>query len=98
MSATATYGSVVGYLSAWPEAATLQGQVGRLYAQVQAAAANGLSAQLASQTAYEAAAKQMISVLVAPPAIQRAADVPGESGGVDLPGVPSPAASPAASG
>lgn len=40
----------------------------------------------------------MISVLVAPPAIQRAADVLGESGGVDLPGAPSPAASPAASG
>src|ERR1700690_328151 len=99
MSAAATYGSsVVGYLSAWPEAATLQGQVGRLYAQVQAAAANGLSAQLASQTAYEAAAKQMISVLVALPAIQRAADVLGESGGVDLPGAPSPATSPAASG
>jgi hypothetical protein len=36
--------------------------------------------------------------VVAPPAIQRAADVPGESGGVDLPDAPSPAASPAASG
>jgi hypothetical protein len=40
----------------------------------------------------------MISVLVALPAIQRAADVLGESGGVDLPGAPSPATSPAASG
>jgi hypothetical protein len=99
MSAAATYGSgVAGYLSAWPAAATLQGQVGRLYTQVRVAAANGLSAQLASQTAYEAAAKQMISVLAALPAIQRASAVLGESGGVDLPGASTPAASPAGSG
>ena len=39
MSAAATYGaSVVGYLSAWSDAADVQGNVGRLYAQVRAIA------------------------------------------------------------
>src|SRR5450432_2607276 len=40
ISASATYGtSVVGYLSAWPEAAALQGELGQFYAQVGAVAA-----------------------------------------------------------
>jgi DNA-directed RNA polymerase subunit RPC12/RpoP len=99
MSAAATYGtSVVGYLSAWPDAALLQGKIGRLYEQVRAVAANGLSAQLQSQTAYQSAANQMISALVGLPAIQAAEIVLGQSGGVDLPGESFPAASPAASG
>jgi hypothetical protein len=99
MSAAATYGtSVVGYLSAWPDAAALQAGVGRLYTQVRAVAANGLGARLASLTAYQSAATQMISVLAGLPALQAAETVLGASGGVDLPGASSPAASPAASG
>jgi DNA-directed RNA polymerase subunit RPC12/RpoP len=97
MSAAATYGgTVVGYLSAWPAAAPLQGQVGRLYTQVVAVAASGLGAQLASQTAYRAAGDQIVSILAALPAIEDAADVLGQSGGVDLPGAVNPAPSPAA--
>jgi len=89
MSAAATYGaSVVGYLSAWPEAATVQGQVGRLYAQVRAIAANGLSAQLASTSAYAAAGNQMVTLLATLPATQAAEFELGESGGLDLPGDP----------
>src|ERR1035437_179811 len=87
MSAAATYGgTVVGYLSAWPAAATLQGQVGRLYTQVVAVAANGLSAQLASQKAYQAAGTQIVSILAELPGIEEAATALGQSGGVDLPG------------
>lgn len=87
MSAAATYGgTVVGYLSAWPMAATLQGKVGRLYTQVVAVAANGLSAQLASQKAYRTAGNQMVSILVPLPAIEAAAAALGQSGGIDLPG------------
>jgi hypothetical protein len=102
MSAAATYGaSVVGYLSAWPEAATVQGQVGRLYAQVRAIAANGLSAQLASTSAYAAAGNQMVTLLATLPATQAAEFKLGESGGLDLPGdplnSPSPSDVPAAS-
>lgn len=102
MSAAATYGaSVVGYLSAWPEAATVQGQVGRLYAQVRAIAANGLSAQLASTSAYAAAGNQMATLLAALPGTQAAEFKLGESGGLDLPGDPldnpSPSDAPAAS-
>ena len=87
MSAAATYGgTVVGYLSAWPAAATLQGQVGRLYTQVVAIAANGLGAQLASQKAYQAAGTQIVSILAELPAIEEAETALGQSGGVDLPG------------
>jgi hypothetical protein len=99
MSAGATYGtSVVGYLSAWPDASALQGKVGRLYAQVRAVAANGLSAQIQSQTAYQSAGNQMIATLAGLPAIQADEVVLGQSGGVDLPGEALPTASPAASG
>lgn len=98
MSAAATYGtSVVGYLSAWPDAAALQAGVGRLYAQVRAVAANGLGAQLASQAAYRSAANQMVTVLAGLPALQAAELVLGASGGVDLPGASGPASSPAPS-
>jgi hypothetical protein len=98
ISATATYGaSVVGYLTAWPDAATLQGQLGGFYAQIRAVAADGLSNELANRTAYASAAKQMVAVLAALPA-QRAAEFElGHAGGVDLPGAPSPTPSPAPS-
>jgi hypothetical protein len=96
MSAAATYGSsVVGYLSAWSEASALQGEVGRLYAQVRAVAANGLAARLTSTTAYVNAGNQMVSVLEAL-AENRAAEFElGSNSGIALPGAPTPVPSPA---
>ena len=94
MSAAATYGSsVIGYLSAWPDAAALQGQLGRLYTQIRAVAANGLAAQMSSVRAYQAAGNQMVAVLAALPALHTAELALGQSGGVVLPGASSPAAS-----
>ena len=98
MSAAATYGtSVVGYLSAWPEAATLQGRLGPFYTQIRAVAANGLAATLASGAAYQAAANQMITVLGALPTIQAAEHSLADSGGIDLPAGSTSVASPGAS-
>ena len=95
MSASATYGtSVIGYLSAWPDAATLQGQLGALYAQIRAVAANGLAAQMSSVRAYQSAGNQMVAVLGALPALRSAALALGLSGGVDLPGASTPIPSP----
>ncbi len=95
MSAAATYGaSVVPYLSAWPEGASLQAAVGRMYEQVRSVAANGLSAQLASQSAYAAAGNQMVALLAVLPSIQAAEFKLSASGGIQLPGQPSPAVSP----
>ncbi len=91
MSAAATYGSsVVGYLSAWPDASALQGEVGRLYAQVRAVAANGLAAQLASTSAYAAAGNQMVTVLAELDATRAAEFQLGASSGIALPGAPTP--------
>ena len=94
MSAAATYGaSVVGYLSAWPEAAPLQASVGRLYAQIRSIAANGLSLQLAAKSGYAAAGRQMVSALAVLPSIQSDAFKLAASAGMELPGQPSPAPS-----
>jgi hypothetical protein len=91
MSAAATYGSsVVGYLSAWADASALQGEVGRLYAQVRAVAANGLGAQLASTSAYAAAGNQMVAVLAELDATRAAEFQLGASSGIALPGAPTP--------
>ena len=98
ISASATYGtSVVGYLSAWPEAAALQGQLGQFYTQVRAVAANGLASLLASLPAYQSAGNQMVAVLAGLPAIQTAEQVLGGGGGVILPGASSPAVLPSPS-
>jgi len=95
MSAAATYGSsVVGYLSAWPEASALQGQVGRLYAQVRAIAANGLAARLTSPTAYVNAGKQMVAVLEVLAENRAAEYTLGASSGIALPGAPTSAPNP----
>lgn len=95
MSAAATYGSsVVGYLSAWPDASALQGEVGRLYAQVRAVAANGLGAQLASTSAYAAAGNQMVALLAELDATRAAEFQLGASSGIALPGAPTPNPSP----
>jgi len=97
ISASATYGtSVIGYLSGWPDAAELQGQLGALYTQVRAVAANGLSAQLANVKAYQSAANQMIAVLAVLPAIRTAEMALGQSGGIVLPGASTPVATPLA--
>jgi hypothetical protein len=94
MSAAATYGSsVVGYLSAWTDASALQGEVGRLYAQVRAVAANGLGAQLASTSAYAAAGNQMVSVLAELDSTRAAEFELGASSGIALPGAPTPSPS-----
>jgi hypothetical protein len=98
MSAAATYGSsVVPYLSAWPDASALQGQVGRLYAQVRAAAANGLALQLASTAAYANAGNQMVAVLSELDATRAAEFALGASSGIALPGAPTPIPSPSPS-
>jgi hypothetical protein len=95
MSAAATYGSsVVGYLSAWADASALQGEVGRLYAQVRAVAANGLGAQLASTSAYADAGNQMVAVLAELDATRAAEFQLGASSGIALPGAPTPHPSP----
>ena len=95
MSAAATYGSsVVGYLSAWPDASALQGEVGRLYAQVRAVAANGLAAQLASTSAYAAAGNQMVTVLAELDSTRAAEFELGTKSGIALPGAPTPSPSP----
>jgi hypothetical protein len=94
MSAAATYGaSVVGYLSAWPEAAPLQASVGRLYAQIRSIAANGLSLQLAAKSGYAAAGRQMVTALAVLPTIQSDAFKLAASAGMELPGQPTPAPS-----
>jgi len=98
MSASATYGtSVIGYLSAWPDAAPLQGQLGALYTQIRAVAANGLAAQLASVKAYVTAGNQMVAILAVLPALRTAELALGQSGGIVLPGASIPVATPAAS-
>jgi hypothetical protein len=98
MSASATYGtSVIGYLSAWPDAAPLQGQLGALYTQIRAVAANGLAAQLASVKAYVTAGNQMVAVLAVLPTLRTAELALGQSGGIVLPGASMPVATPAAS-
>ncbi len=98
VSASATYGaSVVGYLSAWPDAAGLQGRLGPFYTQVRAVAANGLAATLASQTAYQKAANQMLTVLGALPSIQADERSLAASARIELPGGAGATATPAAS-
>lgn len=102
MSAAATYGaSVVGYLSAWSDAADVQGNVGRLYEQVRAIAGRGLAANLASTAAYKNAGEQLIVALDLLPT-NRAAEFQLAAGaGINLPGaptaIPSSAPSPGAS-
>jgi DNA-directed RNA polymerase subunit RPC12/RpoP len=94
MSAAATYGaSVVGYLSAWPEAAPLQASVGRLYAQIRSIAANGLSLQLAAKSGYAAAGRQMVLAMAVLPSVQSDAFKLAASAGMELPGQPTPAPS-----
>jgi hypothetical protein len=91
MSAAATYGaSVVGYLSAWPDAAPFQAAVGRLYAQIRSVAANGLSLQLGATSAYAAAGRQMVSTLAVLPSIEADAFKLAASAGMELPGQPTP--------
>jgi hypothetical protein len=91
MSAAATYGaSVVGYLSAWSEAADVQGNVGRLYEQVRAIAARGLAANLASTAAYKSAGNQLIAALELLPANRAAEFQLGAGAGINLPGAPTP--------
>ena len=91
MSAAATYGaSVVGYLSAWSDAADVQGNVGRLYEQVRAIAARGLAANLASAAAYKNAGQELVVALELLPA-NRAAEFQLAAGaGINLPGAPTP--------
>jgi hypothetical protein len=102
MSAAATYGaSVVGYLSAWSDAADVQGNVGRLYEQVRAIAAKGLAANLASTAAYKSAGNQLVAALELLPTNRAAEFALGAGAGINLPGaptaVPSSVASPTAS-
>jgi hypothetical protein len=94
MSAAATYGaSVIGYLSAWPDAAPLQASAGRFYAQVRATAANGLSLQLASKGPYAAVGHEMVSVMAVLQSIEAASYKLAASAGMELPGQPTPAPS-----
>ncbi|HLY12797.1 MAG TPA: hypothetical protein VKR24_00480 [Candidatus Limnocylindrales bacterium] len=93
MSAAATYGaSVVGYLSAWSDAADVQGNVGRLYEQVRAIAARGLAANLASSASYKNAGDQLVVALDVLQANRAAEFALGDSAGINLPGAPTPAA------
>lgn len=98
MSASATYGtSVIGYLSAWPDAAELQGQLGALYTQIRAVAAEGLAAQLANTKAYLAAGNHLLAVMTALPGIRTAELALAQGAGIALPGASTPVATPAAS-
>jgi hypothetical protein len=98
MSAAATYGaSVVGYLSAWSDAADVQGNVGPLYEQVQAISAKGLAANFANTAAYKSAGDQLIVALEVLPANRAAEFALGARSGINLPGAPTPVPSPAAS-
>lgn len=97
MSASATYGtSVIGYLSAWPDAAELQGQLGALYTQIRAVAAEGLAAQLANTKDYLAAGNQLLSVMAVLPGIRTAELTLAQGAGIVLPGASIPAPTPLA--